>query len=424
MNGLDLVQRVTPKEPYAWTEGRGAWAHRRRARSAATHHVVVDRLRHQAQHPALPRRLRLPRHGRPATTRRRRHPRARSPTASSSRTAPAIPRPSATPSRPSRACSARSRSSASASATSSSRSRSARKTYKLKFGHRGANQPVKDLATGRIEITTQNHGFCVDLASLPRRRDVHARPPQRRHERGPRRAGRSAPSASSTTPKPPPARTTRSTCSSASRRPWTARATLAVTLASKIHFVSLGCVEEPRRHRGHARRRRRGGGWRIVDEPDEAEVIVVNTCGFIGEAKKESIDTIFELAEYKKLGACKKLVVTGCLSQRYPGELAAQMPEVDHFLGSSDMLKLGDGARGRRRAHARRQPGRLGRPGDATRASSRSRARARTLKIAEGCNRTCAFCVIPQIRGKQRSRTADDVVRRGRAARRRAAPSS
>src|SRR5579863_4909629 len=84
----------------------------------------------------------------------------------------------------------------------------------------------------------------------------------------------------------------------------------------------------------------RGDGWRLLDEPDEAEVIVVNTCGFVGEAKKESIDTIFELAAMKEHGACEKLVVSGCLSQRYPTELATQMPEVDHFLGSSDMLKL------------------------------------------------------------------------------------
>jgi ribosomal protein S12 methylthiotransferase len=152
-----------------------------------------------------------------------------------------------------------------------------------------------------------------------------------------------------------------------------------------------------------------GGGWRIVDEPDEAEVIVVNTCGFIGEAKKESIDTIFELAEYKKIGACKKLVVTGCLSQRYSGDLAKQMPEVDHFLGSSDMMKLAGVLEGG-------QPRILvGNPADwVVRASdprvvTQSRASA-WLKIAEGCNRTCAFCVIPQIRGKQRSRTADDVV--------------
>src|SRR5215510_5594497 len=82
-------------------------------------------------------------------------------------------------------------------------------------------------------------------------------------------------------------------------------------------------------------------GYTLVAEASEAEVIVVNTCGFIGEAKRESIETIFELAELKKVGACKKLVVTGCLSQRYPKELSAQMPEVDHFLGSSDMLALG-----------------------------------------------------------------------------------
>jgi ribosomal protein S12 methylthiotransferase len=176
----------------------------------------------------------------------------------------------------------------------------------------------------------------------------------------------------------------------------------------KIHFVSLGCVKnrvDTEVMLGVAT----GGGWRVVDEPDEAEVIVVNTCGFIGEAKKESIDTIFELAEYKKVGACKKLVVSGCLSQRYPGQLAEQMPEVDHFLGSSDMMKLAEVLGGK----ADRML--VGNPADwVVRASdprvvTQSRASA-WLKIAEGCNRTCAFCVIPQIRGKQRSRGADDVV--------------
>src|SRR6202051_2789153 len=106
-----------------------------------------------------------------------------------------------------------------------------------------------------------------------------------------------------------------------------------------IHFVSLGCVKnrvDTEVMLGVAP----GGGLRIVDEADQAEVIVVNTCGFIGEAKKESVDTILELAEYKKVGACQRLVVAGCLSQRYPAELSAQMPEVDHFLGSSDMTKL------------------------------------------------------------------------------------
>jgi ribosomal protein S12 methylthiotransferase len=176
----------------------------------------------------------------------------------------------------------------------------------------------------------------------------------------------------------------------------------------KIHFVSLGCVKnrvDTEVMLGVAER----DGWRVVEEPDQAEVIVVNTCGFIGEAKKESIDTIFELAEYKRIGACKKLVVSGCLSQRYPGELAAQMPEVDHFLGSSDMLKLESVLAG----DAERML--VGHPADwLVRASdprvmTQSRASA-WLKIAEGCDRTCAFCVIPSLRGKQRSRTADDVV--------------
>jgi ribosomal protein S12 methylthiotransferase len=176
----------------------------------------------------------------------------------------------------------------------------------------------------------------------------------------------------------------------------------------KIHFVSLGCVKnrvDTEVMLGVAGQ----GGWDIVSEPGEAEVIVVNTCGFIGEAKKESIDTIFELAEYKKVGACKKLVVAGCLSQRYSADLATQMPEVDHFIGSSDMLKLGpilDGDAARML---------VGNPAEwVVRASdprvvTASRASA-WLKIAEGCDRACAFCVIPQIRGKQRSRTADDVV--------------
>jgi ribosomal protein S12 methylthiotransferase len=176
----------------------------------------------------------------------------------------------------------------------------------------------------------------------------------------------------------------------------------------KIHFVSLGCVKnrvDTEVMLGVAGK----AGFEVVGEADEAEVIVVNTCGFIGEAKKESIDTILELAEYKRLGACKKLVVTGCLAQRYSNELASQLPEVDHLLGSSDMLKLervlaGDAERIL-----------VGNPADwVVRASdprvvTQSQASA-WLKIAEGCNRTCAFCVIPQIRGKQRSRGADDVV--------------
>lgn len=176
-----------------------------------------------------------------------------------------------------------------------------------------------------------------------------------------------------------------------------------------IHFVSLGCPKnrvDTEVMLGVAT----GDGWRIVPEADAAEVVVVNTCGFVGEAKRESIETIMELGALKKAGACKKLVVTGCLSQRYSGDLAREMPEVDHFLGSSDMLKLGEVLRG----DAERVL--VGNPADWVirntdpRVLSQGRASA-YLKLGEGCNRTCSFCVIPQIRGAQRSRKLEDVVR-------------
>lgn len=187
--------------------------------------------------------------------------------------------------------------------------------------------------------------------------------------------------------------------------------------SKRIHFVSLGCPKNRVDTEVMVGVALNGGGktpkWELTDEAEEAEVIVVNTCGFIGEAKKESIATIFEMAELKKAGTLKKLVVTGCLSQRYPQELSAQMPEVDHFLGTSDMLALGRILDDKKNKEPRML---VGNPADwVIRASDPRVVTGSTasayLKIAEGCNRTCAFCTIPQFRGKQRSRTADDVVR-------------
>ena len=183
-------------------------------------------------------------------------------------------------------------------------------------------------------------------------------------------------------------------------------------MAKKIHFVSLGCPKnrvDTEVMVGVATGER---GFQLTDDADEAEVIVVNTCGFIGEAKRESIETIFELAELKKVGSCKKLVVAGCLSQRYPQELAAQMPEVDHFLGSSDMLALSKVLDAKSKAERML----VGNPADWIVRASDPRVvtgstKSAYVKIAEGCNRTCSFCTIPQFRGKQRSRPADDVVR-------------
>jgi ribosomal protein S12 methylthiotransferase len=178
--------------------------------------------------------------------------------------------------------------------------------------------------------------------------------------------------------------------------------------ARRIHFVSLGCPKnrvDSEVMVGVAQDR----GFTPTDDAEDAEVIVINTCGFIEAAKRESIETILELAQLKQSGSCRKLVVTGCLSQRYAGDLAADMPEVDHFLGSSDMLNLGVVLT----AQAPRVW--VGNPADwVIRASDprtlSTRGASAYLKIAEGCNRNCGFCVIPQIRGKQRSRSIEDIV--------------
>jgi ribosomal protein S12 methylthiotransferase len=176
-----------------------------------------------------------------------------------------------------------------------------------------------------------------------------------------------------------------------------------------IHFISLGCPKnrvDSEVMVGVAQDR----GFVPTDDAESAEVIVINTCGFIEAAKRESIDTILEMSLFKQQGSCRKLVVTGCLSQRYATELASELPEVDHFLGSSDMLKLS--------AVLAEQAPRIlvGNPADwVIRATDprtlSTRGASAYLKIAEGCNRHCGFCVIPQIRGKQRSRPMDDIVR-------------
>jgi ribosomal protein S12 methylthiotransferase len=178
--------------------------------------------------------------------------------------------------------------------------------------------------------------------------------------------------------------------------------------ARTIHFLSLGCPKnrvDSEVMLGVARQK----GFTHVDDAGLAEVIVINTCGFIGDAKKESIDAIFEMAHQKEQGRCQRLVVAGCLSQRHPDELAREMPEVDHFLGSSDMLKLGAVLEG----EAERML--VGSPADWVIRATDPRTLSTPsgsayVKLAEGCSRTCSFCVIPEMRGKQRSRAVSDVV--------------
>ena len=175
-----------------------------------------------------------------------------------------------------------------------------------------------------------------------------------------------------------------------------------------IHFISLGCPKnrvDSEVMLGVAQRE----GLTHAADPNDADVIVVNTCGFIDPAKKESIATILEMADHKQR-RCQKLVVAGCLSQRHPDEMAADLPEVDHFLGSSDMLRLGEVLRGGAERVLVGQPSDWVIGADDPRALSSSPGSA-YVKIAEGCDRQCSFCVIPQLRGKQRSRAPSDVVR-------------
>jgi ribosomal protein S12 methylthiotransferase len=176
-----------------------------------------------------------------------------------------------------------------------------------------------------------------------------------------------------------------------------------------IHFVSLGCAKnrvDTEVMLGVSDE----SGFEIVEDPAQAEVIVVNTCGFIGPAKEESVETILEMGTHKEAGTCTKLVVAGCLSQRYPDELASELPEVDHFLGSSDMLKLRKVLGGAEQRMLVGNPAQYTMRADDPRVLTGQTHRA-YVKIAEGCNRSCSFCAIPSFRGNQRSRTIDDLVR-------------
>jgi len=151
--------------------------------------------------------------------------------------------------------------------------------------------------------------------------------------------------------------------------------------------------------------------YRLVDQPQDAEVIVVNTCGFIDAAKQESIDTLLEMAQHKKTGRCHTLVAAGCLSQRYSDDLAQGMPEVDFFLGTGDMLKLATALT--RTSHTPRVM--VGHPAAYTMNAADPRRLSEQpfsayLKIAEGCSRQCSFCAIPSFRGTQRSRSIADLV--------------
>ena len=178
----------------------------------------------------------------------------------------------------------------------------------------------------------------------------------------------------------------------------------------KVGLVSLGC--DKNRIDSEIMLGSMSENYEITNDPIEADIIIVNTCGFIEKAKEESINTILEMAEYKKKHNCKLLIATGCLTQRYGSELLELMPELDIILGVNDYFKMNIYIEQFIKDHKKiakvdysdeniNQGNRIISTGKAT----------AYLRIAEGCNNCCTYCIIPKIRGKYRSRTKESIVK-------------
>jgi ribosomal protein S12 methylthiotransferase len=199
----------------------------------------------------------------------------------------------------------------------------------------------------------------------------------------------------------------------------------------KIGLVSLGCPKnlvDSEVMLGLAQ----NAGHELTPEPAEADVLVVNTCAFIDSAKQESVDAILEMAQLKAAGSCKRLIVTGCLGERYRDELRKEIPEIDAVLGTGDVPEIVNAIAGSATplTFYRQHPA----PGTQHPAPSTQRPALPTyiydadtprllatprhyayVKIAEGCDYKCAFCIIPTLRGAYRSRPAASIVREARA---------
>jgi len=176
----------------------------------------------------------------------------------------------------------------------------------------------------------------------------------------------------------------------------------------KIGFVSLGCPKnlvDSEVMMGQLVAR----GHELTPHPDQAEVLVVNTCSFIDPAKKESIDTILEMAEYKKVGRARKLIVAGCLVERYRGDIRRELPEVDALIGTNELERVvaicEDAA-----AEDTQAPAAPYLYHDLTPRVLATPRHFAYIKIAEGCDHPCTFCVIPQYRGRFRSRRFESVI--------------
>src|SRR6516225_336452 len=194
----------------------------------------------------------------------------------------------------------------------------------------------------------------------------------------------------------------------------------------KIGLVSLGCPKnlvDSEVMLGLAQE----AGHELTRDPEDADVLVINTCAFIDSAKQESIDAILEMAQHKREGACRRLIVTGCLAERYRDDLRREIPEIDAVLGTGEVPEIVGAIGGAastpgvspltffRASSPEPRATNPDRPtyiydADTPRLLATPRHYA-YVKIAEGCDYKCAFCIIPTLRGAYRSRPADSIVR-------------
>lgn len=178
----------------------------------------------------------------------------------------------------------------------------------------------------------------------------------------------------------------------------------------KVGMINLGCPKNQVDAESMLGRLA-AAGYELTPDATEAEVIIVNTCGFIGPAKEESVDAILEMAELKKSGKLQKLIATGCLTQRYGTELAEQIPELDAVVGTGEEGNLADLID--QAGSAPTPLIQIGQPGGEAGGADRVRvgpAHTAYVKIAEGCSKRCTFCIIPSLRGDLKSRTVEDIV--------------
>ena len=181
-----------------------------------------------------------------------------------------------------------------------------------------------------------------------------------------------------------------------------------------VHLTSLGCARNQIDSEIMLGRLKEVGAL-FTDTPGDAEVIIVNTCSFIESAADESIDTILELATHKNEGRCRRLIVTGCLPERYRQEITKAIPEVDVFLGTGAFDRIVEAVEGHLDTAKclLPDPDSLS-PSGAGVSRERSNRWMAYVKIAEGCSRQCTYCIIPRLRGRRKSRSIEDVVAESR----------